>query len=178
MNGMNDETQASKLSPVALLRKTADAANNNPLLRGGIGQDRMPFVGFRVCDTHYLAPVSSVPEIIKMPEIVISVPAVKQWLYGLSNVRGSLLALVDFQLFLCERTTSISPTTRVLVIEHEDLRTGLIVPEASGLIYLEEGQLQDAPVTGGLQTVELEGREWKLFDMQWLVDNDEFRQAA
>lgn len=174
----NSGSKFSHHSPVTLLRDIAQAATANPILRGSEGQDKLPFVGFRVCQTNYLAPVKSVPEIIKMPEIIVPVPGVKKWMHGLANVRGSLLALVDFQLFLCDNYCPIRPVTRVLVIEHEDLRAGLIVPEASGLVYLNMEQLENASVEAGLKSVELEGRQWKLFDMQWLVDNEEFRQAA
>jgi twitching motility protein PilI len=170
----NRNSGQSVSSPIALLRNTQQAAQENPLFQVEVETRREAFVGFSLCGTDYLAPLSSVPEIIRIPENFVPVPGVKKWMAGLANVRGTLLPLVDFQQFLCQQPVHLSSAARVLVIDHADLRTGLIVPMAHGLIYLDSME----QLAGEGESIRAEEREWQLLDMEWLVTNRDFRQAA
>src|SRR5690606_32011485 len=83
----------------------------------------------------YVAPMGDVNEILHVPRYT-QIPGVKPFLMGASNVRGRLLPIFDLALFLgLPRSTRHHRERRVLVIDHGDIFSGLIVDSVLGMQY-------------------------------------------
>lgn len=141
-------------------------------------------VSFRLNEVNYLAPLDEITEIIPIPETT-KVPGAKNWLKGVANLRGVLLALVDLQEFLGRKTSRQVLKQRVLVIDQKGSYLGLIVDEITGMKHfaqdelVEEGLTADAVIApfviGGF---EQEQELWRIFGMKELADSAEFHQIA
>src|SRR5690606_33213663 len=85
-------------------------------------------VGFQVCRQKCVAPSGDVVEVITSP-LVTRLPGVKSWVSGIANVRGRLLPIMDFGLFLTGTPVKRGISQRILVIEQGDIYLGLIVED-------------------------------------------------
>lgn len=91
-------------------------------------------IGFMLAEQRMVAPMAEVAELIPMPAST-SLPGVKSWVRGVSNVRGRLLPLVDLEAFFGGQLVGSSKSRRVLAVEKGDLYSGLIVSEVVGMLH-------------------------------------------
>jgi twitching motility protein PilI len=84
-------------------------------------------------------------QVVEMMEVPSStrLPGVEPWVIGLSNVRGRLLPLFDFAAFLGGILGQQRRYHRVLVLETQDLFSGLVVERALGMQYFEVSQYRN-----------------------------------
>jgi twitching motility protein PilI len=101
-------------------------------------------IGFRVGERVFVSSIHEVNEILSMPPAVTPVPATRNWLLGVANVRGNLIALVDLKQFLLEQRTHVSDRTRVLWVKQQGGGVGLLVDEVLGQRNLTDEQRVDA----------------------------------
>jgi twitching motility protein PilI len=101
-------------------------------------------IGFRVGERVFVSSIHEVNEILSMPSAVTPVPATRNWLLGVANVRGNLIALVDLKQFLLEQRTHVSDRTRVLWVKQQGGGVGLLVDEVLGQRNLTDEQRVDA----------------------------------
>jgi len=71
------------------------------------------------------------------------VPRVPVWLRGVINLRGEILAVVDFRSFLGIDPLEQAGAGRLLVVRsaHNEITTGLIVDEVNGLRELLKDEI-------------------------------------
>ncbi len=141
-------------------------------------------IGFRLGDATLVAPLDDVKEILHYPS-VSRVPGTKNWMKGIANVRGNLLPIMDLQGYLRGNNAVMGKRSRVLVLNHNGVVTGLVVDEVLGLKhFLEDEQSADLPPVDGSITPYLEnayqqhGALWGVFNMQRLAENPAFIQAG
>jgi twitching motility protein PilI len=84
-------------------------------------------VMFQIAGRCFAAPMTDVSEILNHPSAVTKVPGTQPWIVGIANVRGNLLPIVDLQAFLLRRQTMRGRRSRILVVNHEGLYSGLLV---------------------------------------------------
>ncbi len=139
---------------------------------------------FNVLATPVVAPLREVKEILNLPSSITRVPGTRAWLLGIANVRGNLLPIVDLQLFLGGDPIVIEKRSRVLVVEYQDLRTGLLVGGVQGLRHFADEQRTSPPdvapslrqyIQGAFQ---LERQVWPAFSMNKLAESPAFQMAA
>lgn len=158
------------------------------LPRGETATDEWIGVGFRVGPRPCVAQMGEVTEILPVPD-TIRVPRARSWVIGLANVRGTLLPVMDLEGFLSGSNLARSVGNRVLVIEHGDLRAGLLVPEVLGMKRFRkderaQGGADDAVDDPGADVPYLEGlfraagRSWHIFSMSKLARSPEFLRVA
>lgn len=82
---------------------------------------------FQIAGRCYATLLTDVIEILNYPTVVTKVPGTKIWIVGIANVRGNLLPIVDLQAFLLNRPTIRGRRSRVLVVNHDGLYSGLLV---------------------------------------------------
>ncbi|MHB8472953.1 MAG: chemotaxis protein CheW [Gammaproteobacteria bacterium] len=141
-------------------------------------------IGFRLGDATLVAPLDDVKEILHYPNVA-RVPGTKSWVKGIANVRGNLLPIMDLQGYLRGDNAAMDKRSRVLVLNHNGVFTGLVVTEVLGLKHFVEDELsaQLPPVDGSI-TPYLEssyaqrGALWGVFNMQRLAENPAFIQAG
>lgn len=99
---------------------------------------------FRIGGELFGLGISSIREIVRYPEIT-AVPRSPAYLTGLANMRGNVLPVVDARLRLGMPSGELTDATRVLVIEHSGLTTGLVVDSVCGVINLERIERESPP---------------------------------
>ncbi|WP_369600766.1 chemotaxis protein CheW [Hahella sp. SMD15-11] len=142
-------------------------------------------IGFMLGGERYVAPMGEVAEILHVPRAT-QVPGVRAWLYGVANVRGRLLPMVRLADFL---NLPVSARTRrdqrVLVVEHGDIFSGLIVDDVLGMQYFPVDSFEDQasglpdPVKPFVRGSYVRSDErWYVFSTFALVDSQAFMDIA
>lgn len=142
-------------------------------------------IGFRLADQPFLAPRDEVREIMACPPSLARVPGAKSWVAGLANIRGQLLTVVDLQAYLGGAATRIGRDSRILVVNHRELGTGLLVDEVLGFRRFPESARIDAPeelalrcgryLSGAFGQAE---QPWPVFSLAALTESPGFLRAA
>lgn len=142
-------------------------------------------IGFILAGERYVAPMGEVTEILHVPRYT-HIPGVRSFLMGAANVRGRLLPLIDLPTFFNLPRSSRSPRERrVLVIEQQELFSGLVVDSVLGMQYFATDNHVAAPqgVPASVQPFVKGGYErdketWKVFSASDLVGNERFLDVA
>jgi purine-binding chemotaxis protein CheW len=129
-------------------------------------------VGFRIGHETYGVPITSLHEIVRVPEIT-AVPDAPDCVEGVINLRGKIVSVIDLRKRLGETTVAPTRNTRILVVEHRGRLCGLIVDSASDVIKIPAADVEPSPtefVEGGLNCVtglgKYQGRLIVLLDIE------------
>ena len=87
-------------------------------------------VGFKVGRETYGVPITSLHEIVRVPEIT-AVPDAPDYLEGVINLRGKIVSVMDLRKRFGEKHADLRKQNRILVVEHSGRLAGLIVDSAS-----------------------------------------------
>jgi purine-binding chemotaxis protein CheW len=112
-------------------------------------------VGFRVGRETYGVPITSLREIVRVPEIT-AVPDAPDYLEGVINLRGKIVSVVDLRKRFGQPSPDIDRRSRILVVEHRGRLAGMIVDSASEVLKIPESEIEAAPSMmqeGGLDCV-------------------------
>jgi len=132
-----------------------------------------------------VAPLNEVAEILHFPAEITFVPGTHSWVKGVANVRGSLLPIIDLQLFLGGEPVITGRSCRVLVVKHQGIFSGLLVREVAGMRHFaQENQIDYSVQDDGLlerfvkTAFEFDGDSYPVFSMFALAESTEFQMAA
>ena len=141
-------------------------------------------IGFRLGKLHLVAPLGEVAEILTPPSLSKG-PRTKSWVCGIANVRGNLMPIMDLQAYLHERSASVNRRSRILVVNHNGVYTGLVVDAVPGLRYFcNDQRCDELPgddecihkyMTHGFRFGD---EHWGVFSMHALAETPEFLKAA
>lgn len=141
-------------------------------------------IGFRVGETFLVSAIDEVSEILTYPALT-SVPSSQSWIRGIANVRGILLPIMDFTGVIDGRASKLDRKSRVLVIQQEDVNTGLVVDEVFGMRhFFDEEKINEVPEVSESLGKYLQGayrqgeRHWGVFSMRHLAKSEEFKNIA
>ena len=133
-------------------------------------------VGFKVGRETYGVPITSLHEIVRVPEIT-TVPDAPDFMEGVINLRGKIVSVLDLRKRLGEAQAVSSRRNRILVVEHKGRLSGLIVDSASEVIKIPASDVEPSPtefLEGGLNCVtglgKYQGRLIVLLDMAKLLE--------
>jgi twitching motility protein PilI len=169
-----------------LLAEIDARAREHQLVSDESGENKQThsYLSFSVCDQMMLIPINEITELVSSPAIV-EVPVMKPWMRGIANVRGSLLPLTDLESFFCQKRQHVGSSSRVLVIEREGSRFGLLVPEVFGIKDVAPGRMSEPenmtrnPLAGFCgQQVGIGGKTWFILDVERLVSDARFMHVA
>lgn len=140
-------------------------------------------IGFILGGEKYITPWHEVAEIQSLPALT-RVPGAKDWVKGVANVRGTLLPVMDLNVFFGYRSRNLRKR-RLLVVKHDGIYCGLIVDEVIGAISFEEyEEMNKMPevgeeitkfITGGFSK---QDAEWPIFSLHALAEYPGFRQVT
>ena len=141
-------------------------------------------IGFRVGERHFLIPLSDSREVFTVPNHFTAVPKAEPWVYGIANIRGELLPIFDLQRFLFDQQSKISKRSRIMVINHPQIYSGLLVDEVFGLKHFQREpesldvnkQINIASYLKG--SVFQQNTHWDIFSFQKLAEDPRFLNAA
>lgn len=133
-------------------------------------------VGFKIGRETYGVPITSLHEIVRVPEIT-AVPDAPDYMVGVINLRGKIVSVLDLRKRLGETQVSITKRNRILVLEHKGRLSGLIVDSASEVLKIPGADVEPPPsefLEGGLNCVtglgKYQGRLIVLLDMARLLE--------
>jgi len=141
-------------------------------------------IAFNLMSTPVVAHLSDIKEILNLPSSVTPVPGTCNWMLGIANTRGNLLPITDLQLFLGGNPVAIGKRSRVLVIEQEGVRIGLLVGGVQGILHFKPDQrFTHHQSLGNLAKYSTEAYmqaddTWPVFDVRLLAEDAEFQMAS
>ena len=141
-------------------------------------------VMFYIGDNRFIAPLSAVKEILNFPSSLTQVPGTKPWMLGVANVRGTLIPVIDLQLFLIGRKTRRGRRSRVLVFDMGDSYTSVLVGEMVGMRHFARETAREMRTSNSTfeKYVKLEfdqdGMTWPVFSLSALAEDPGFQIAA
>jgi twitching motility protein PilI len=141
-------------------------------------------VMFYVGEHRFVAPLSGVKEILNHPSSLTPVPGSKPWMMGVANVRGTLIPVVDLQLYLIGEKTRQGRRSRVLVFTLGSGLTGILVGEMVGMRHFSKEtarktQLVNEKFTKYVQfEFDQDGMTWPVFSLSALAEDPGFQIAA
>jgi purine-binding chemotaxis protein CheW len=140
-------------------------------------------VGFQVGRETYGVPITSLHEIVRVPEIT-AVPDAPDYMEGVINLRGKIVSVIDLRKRFGLERGAPARQNRILVLEHKGRLSGLIVDAASEVIKIPAADVEPSPAVfqdGGLNCVtglaKYKGRLLILLDMAKLLEHNAVRQA-
>lgn len=132
-------------------------------------------VGFQVGRETYGVPITSLHEIVRVPEIT-AVPDAPDYLEGVINLRGKIVSVMDLRKRFGVKHAALKKGNRILVVEHAGRLAGLIVDSASEVVKIPSEDVEAPPAAlqeGGLNCVtglgKVQGRLIVLLDMSKLL---------
>ena len=132
-------------------------------------------VGFRVGRETYGVPITSLHEIVRVPEIT-AVPDAPDYLEGVINLRGKIVSVMDLRKRFGDKQATLKKHNRILVVEHSGKLAGLIVDSATEVLKIAGEDVEPPPAAfqeGGLNCVtglgEVRGRLIVLLDITKLL---------
>jgi twitching motility protein PilI len=143
-------------------------------------------IGFVMFGRRFVAPIGEVTEMLEMPHYT-QLPGVQGWIRGLANIRGRLLPLTDLPAFFGGRLEAPRRNRRVLVVESDDIYSGLLVDGILGMQHFpvdsyvaEMAGIESQDMVPFLQGSfrEENGQDWVVFSPWLLVRDEKFFQAA
>ncbi len=140
-------------------------------------------IGFRIANEHFLVPLKQTREVFPIPAQITPVPKSEPWVFGIANLRGELLPLFDLKYFLYGKLTKVNKRSRIMVINHPDIYSGLLIDEVFGLKHFQQqpDQFQEQndeimPFVSGCVTQQ--ETLWKVFSFEKLASDLRFLNAA
>jgi len=98
-------------------------------------------IGFQLGGVRLVAPLGEVGEILKLPRVT-ALPRVRDWVMGVANVRGRLIPVVDLHRYLGATATVQRMQWRMLIVEVDDIRVGLVVEQSLGMQHFQEDSFE------------------------------------
>ena len=143
-------------------------------------------IGFALFGRRFVAPISEVSEMLEIPHYT-QLPGVQTWIRGLANVRGRLLPLTDLAAFLGGRLEAPRRNRRALVVEVDEIYSGLMVDGVLGMQHFPVDSY--VPEMAGIEHHEMvpflqgsfreeNGKDWVVFSPWQLVRSEKFFQAS
>lgn len=140
-------------------------------------------IGFRIANEHFLVPLKQTREVFPVPTQITLVPKSEPWVFGIANLRGELLPLFDLKNFLYGKQTKVNKRSRIMVINHPELYSGLLIDEVFGLKHFQQQSdpFQEknnaiVPFVDGCVTQQ--DTLWKVFSFEKLASDLRFLNAA
>ncbi len=141
-------------------------------------------IGFSIGERRLVASMADISEVTHLPKLA-RVPGAKDWLMGIANLRGALLPVVNLHGFLRGQPAALNRDSRVLVIEKDEILSGLAVEEVFGVKhFLNEQRLPDAAASENwlspfvVGSFHVAGETWEVFDVLALIAAPAFMQVA
>jgi twitching motility protein PilI len=168
---------------LAALHTTSDEAVRQGDAVGRADQTER-YVLFRLADSRYAVSVPHVLEIDRVPSIT-PVPNVPTWIRGIANVRGEILSVIDFRVFLGCAEPHQREQNRLLVVKarSDEIMTSLVVDQVLGIVPLSAihpppptapAHDKAVPYLNGVH--EHGGQVYAVFDLERFLQSPALRQ--
>ncbi|MDP3785672.1 MAG: chemotaxis protein CheW [Undibacterium sp.] len=140
-------------------------------------------LGVMIGNSRYLIDLREAGEIVTSGNLT-EVPLTRKWYLGVSNVRGSLTSVIDFNLFIGGEPTVQDSSCRVLSFSTAlSFNSGLLVSKVLGLRNADEMHLLDEDDESGTtqrkswilnRFEDADGNHWSQLSLSLLVQDQNF----
>ncbi|MGE0315640.1 MAG: chemotaxis protein CheW [Lautropia sp.] len=122
-------------------------------------------LGIAIGPERLLIDLSEAGEIVPLPPVIVPVPLTRDWLHGITNLRGSLFTVVDLRRFALGLATETGKESRILALTPAlDFNVTIVVSRMLGLRNTASMKPLPAPGAAGeaaaSQFADLVGRPW------------------
>jgi twitching motility protein PilI len=135
-----------------------------------------PRLGFTAGGTRYALPLADIAEVAPLVDVK-RVPGSEPWFLGVTNIRGSVLALTHLGALLHRAAPGASAASRVLVLggQFARLRCGVLVDSVAGLRTIASTEPLAVPgVAATLSGIDTQDGTWTLLDVTRLMSSTQF----
>lgn len=101
-------------------------------------------VVFELANEHYGVDIAAVESIIKMQTITV-VPHAPSFVEGVTNLRGSVLPVIDLRKRFNLKTEDTTKNSRIVVISFNTVKVGMIVDAVSEVLQVSEEAIEPTP---------------------------------
>lgn len=101
-------------------------------------------VVFKLGREEFAVGVTQVREIMRMEEIT-RMPKAPAFVEGIINLRGQIIAVIDLARRLHLETAERGDETRIIVVEAEGLKVGMIVDSVSEVLSINDQDVEPSP---------------------------------
>jgi purine-binding chemotaxis protein CheW len=110
----------------------------------GYAVDReMQLVAFKVGNEEFGVDVKKVEGVISLVDVT-RMPRAPKFVEGIINLRGQIIAVVDLASRLGVASSDRGPATRIVVVEAQDVKVGLIV-DSPEVINIDKEDIEASP---------------------------------
>lgn len=107
---------------------------------------RIQLIVFRLDQVEFAVPIDLVWHVERLAEQTITwVPRGPAFLEGVFNVRGQVVPVLDLKKRLAMPAGDYSPRARILIVEMQDQRVGLIVDAVSDILWFATDKIEPPP---------------------------------
>jgi len=101
-------------------------------------------VVFELANEHYGVDIAAVEGIIKMQSIT-RMPQSPEFVEGVTNLRGSVLPVIDLRKRFGHASREASKDTRIVVVDMDGTKVGIIVDAVSEVLRVPEETIEPTP---------------------------------
>lgn len=102
------------------------------------------YVTFKLGEEYYGISIDNVISIEKM-EDATRIPNGPKYLLGVINLRGEVIPLIDLRLKLQMEKKERDTSTRVIIVNSDEISLGLVVDSSSEVIDIAKGNIDNPP---------------------------------
>ncbi|HNI26784.1 MAG TPA: chemotaxis protein CheW [Leptospiraceae bacterium] len=103
-------------------------------------EEEVQFLSFTVSNELFGIDLIHVHEILK-PAFITRIPNVEDFVLGVINLRGEIIPIVDLKKKFEQGFTEINKLTRIVVLEYNTKRFGMIVEEVKQVIKIQKNTI-------------------------------------
>lgn len=123
---------------------------NDPMTHHHVAaDDDLQVVIFRLDAEEFGVPITSVQEIVRVPEVLTRVPRTPDFVEGVINLRGTVLPVIDQRKRLGLPAVPRSDRQRIMVYALGGMRTGFIVDSVAEVLRVPRSAIAPSPDLGG-----------------------------
>lgn len=79
---------------------------------------------------------------INVTKKITEIPCTPDYIYGVINIRGNIVSVIDLKKFLRLNYVGINDSTSVLVIDYKGVLVGIVADEVIGIKNIDTGKIQ------------------------------------
>lgn len=103
-------------------------------------EEVIQFLSFSVSNEVFGIELVHVHEILR-PVFITRIPNVEEYILGVVNLRGEIIPIVDLKKKFDQDFIEINKNTRIVVLEHNSKRFGLVVEEVKQVIKIVKSSI-------------------------------------
>jgi purine-binding chemotaxis protein CheW len=140
----------------AILKARAKALASEPPKQRSAEQS-VEIVEFVLATEHYALEDRFVREVYPLKDLT-PLPCTPAFVYGIINVRGEIVAVLDMRRFFDLPVQGLSDLNKVIMLESDDMRVGILADRIEGVRSILQSQIQPSlPTLTGIRSEFLRG---------------------